>query len=269
MNAVHDLELKSPRKMVVVLGAGASRNVSYAESMDIYSPLDSDFFDLLQRVDPLPEDHAEVGRALERVRKLPYECWRSLERAFYTIHLGAVMEEKLARSDLVGIPSRTIVTEFTKALQSVLRQAHRSKSCQFHKLLFACLHEQDALVSFNYDLVAERALADLAADRGILYGHWLYGLDVDGPKQDLPVLLKLHGSSNWTISSARTIEPGMTTWEDFFRQPGYSAGKADFTEPSRYPIILPFWDEDSGARRTGFRGERENDSGVKTNRIPG
>ena len=26
---------------------------------------------------------------------------------------------------------------------------------------------------------------------------------------------------------------------------------------------------DSGARRTGFRGERENDSGVKTNRIPG
>jgi hypothetical protein len=26
---------------------------------------------------------------------------------------------------------------------------------------------------------------------------------------------------------------------------------------------------DSGARRTGFRGERENDSGVKTNGIPG
>jgi hypothetical protein len=26
---------------------------------------------------------------------------------------------------------------------------------------------------------------------------------------------------------------------------------------------------DSGARRTGFRGERENDSGVKANRIPG
>jgi hypothetical protein len=26
---------------------------------------------------------------------------------------------------------------------------------------------------------------------------------------------------------------------------------------------------DSGARRTGFRGERENDSGVKTNTIPG
>jgi hypothetical protein len=26
---------------------------------------------------------------------------------------------------------------------------------------------------------------------------------------------------------------------------------------------------DSGGRRKGFRGERENDSGVKTNRIPG
>jgi hypothetical protein len=28
-------------------------------------------------------------------------------------------------------------------------------------------------------------------------------------------------------------------------------------------------DGDSGARRTGFREERENDSGVNTNRIPG
>jgi hypothetical protein len=26
---------------------------------------------------------------------------------------------------------------------------------------------------------------------------------------------------------------------------------------------------DSGARRTGFRGERENDSGMKTNKFPG
>src|ERR1700686_1356254 len=34
-------------------------------------------------------------------------------------------------------------------------------------------------------------------------------------------------------------------------------------------LLATFGGADSGARRKGFRGERENDSGVKTNRIPG
>src|ERR1700680_3262441 len=38
---------------------------------------------------------------------------------------------------------------------------------------------------------------------------------------------------------------------------------------SRSRTAVQYQCADSGARRTGFRGERENDSGVKTNRIPG
>jgi hypothetical protein len=44
----------------VVLGAGASRSVSYAHEREQPSPLDSDFFDLLNRLEPHTEDIAAV-----------------------------------------------------------------------------------------------------------------------------------------------------------------------------------------------------------------
>ena len=44
----------------VVLGAGASRSVSYAHEREQPSPLDSDFFDLLNRLEPRTEDAGAV-----------------------------------------------------------------------------------------------------------------------------------------------------------------------------------------------------------------
>lgn len=43
-----------------VLGAGVSRAVSYPQKSDILSPLDRDFFDLLQRLDPKEKDELAV-----------------------------------------------------------------------------------------------------------------------------------------------------------------------------------------------------------------
>ncbi len=47
------------------------------------------------------------------------------------------------------------------------------------------------------------------------------------------------------------------------------AWPALFTGRNMCPSANPVVAADSGARRKGFRGERENDSGMKTNRIPG
>jgi CHASE2 domain-containing sensor protein len=44
--------IKRRRRIALVLGAGASRAVSYAHLGQVPSPLDSDFFDLLQRLNP-------------------------------------------------------------------------------------------------------------------------------------------------------------------------------------------------------------------------
>ena len=49
----------------------------------------------------------------------------------------------------------------------------------------------------------------------------------------------------------------------------HSVNIFSYAVPWRTKIIDKRSTADSGARRTGFRGERENDSGVKANRIPG
>jgi hypothetical protein len=81
--------------VAVVLGAGASRGVSYARQRDIPSPLDRDFFDLLQRFDPDEKDEECVERTLRWAQQLPDEYWRSMERSFYTLHLKAYLLRKL------------------------------------------------------------------------------------------------------------------------------------------------------------------------------
>src|SRR5437899_711099 len=83
----------------LVCGAGASRGVSYADQVDIQSPLDADFFDLLQRVEAPAGDREAVQSVLRQVQRLPYECWRSMERAFYTLHLRAYLSAKLTEED--------------------------------------------------------------------------------------------------------------------------------------------------------------------------
>jgi len=233
--------------MTVVLGAGASRDVSYAYQLDNYtpSPLDTDFFNILQRIDAKDKDRDAVNKVLKAVRALPYDCWRSLERAFYTLHLRAVMEEELSDALPTG-KDRRVVEQFTRCLQAVLREAHGSKFCQHHQELFTKLGNRDAIISFNYDLVAERALCNRAHNlkQPDSFGRWVYGLGPDAKPTglDMPVLLKLHGSSNWQIDSGE-IQIKTASWEAMFAHPGYGASSANYSDPSSYPIILPYWEK--------------------------
>jgi len=68
------------------------------------------------------------------------------------------MEGKLSRQSSVG-KEANVVKIFTRCLQAVLRDAHRKRECFNHRDLFRKLHSHDVILSFNYDLVAERALS--------------------------------------------------------------------------------------------------------------
>src|ERR1700726_1242520 len=81
-----------------VLGAGA-RAVSYARRTDVASPLDRDFFDLLQRLQAKEKDDVAVRWVLGKILTLPFEYRRSLERAFYTLHLRSYLQRKLSGTD--------------------------------------------------------------------------------------------------------------------------------------------------------------------------
>ena len=230
-------------KLALILGAGARRGVSYANIGDAPSPLDADFFDLLQRLTPRKEDRQAVRSVLSEVQKLPYGCWRSMERAFYTVHLRAYMQRKLEDDD--DHTDETVIKNFAHCVQALLRKAHAKSMCANHKRILENLYEYDTVFSFNYDLVPERAMRPVAESRDIAFSNWLYGL-AQLPKNsnsNLPLIIKLHGSSNWKATKSADkdqIDALTKSWKDFDLAPGYVGHKGTGTI---FPIFLPFWEK--------------------------
>jgi hypothetical protein len=230
-----------PARIGIVLGAGASRAVSYADEVEVRSPLDADFFDLLQRVELGSADTRAVDHVIRETQKLPNEYWYSMERAFYTLHLRAYMSAKLTNEE--NRPDERVIKDFAQCVQVLLRKAHGKHTCVHHGRLLESLHEADTIVSFNYDLVTERALKPIAEHRGVPFGRWLYSLAANTRGADLPVVLKLHGSSNWKLTRPEktdTIEVRTTAWEQLDETPGY---RGHIGEGTAFPIFLPFWDK--------------------------
>jgi hypothetical protein len=90
------MNLDSRARTALVLGTGASRAVSHANLGGIPSPLDSDFFDLLQRLEPHERDQNAVKTVLHWASEPRHVNLRnSMERLFYTLHLRSYIARKL------------------------------------------------------------------------------------------------------------------------------------------------------------------------------
>jgi hypothetical protein len=221
----------------IILGAGASRGVSYAQQMPMPSPLDGDFFDLLQRLDQKKKFGPAAAFVIEQCLERPEErLWQSMEKLFYSLYLRATMEDVM-----VDQPTDTkrslVVRNFTRALEALLREAHGTESCLFHKELVMGASSQDAIITFNYDLVVERAIGTISPKLPAL-GGWLYGFEARPQGSErVPTVLKLHGSSNWR-RRANVFEVRQKSWHEFEDTPGYRAHTS-----KEAPIILPFWDK--------------------------
>lgn len=231
----------------IVLGAGASRGVSYADAAGFFSPLDSDFFDLLKELRPpdFPEkDPSKVKQVLGWRDSLPEDCRRSFERAFYTLQTKAYLLENFTSKPETKPTDDQVVAAFATSIEALLRKAHDKRICDYHKRLFGNLGGSDTIISFNYDLVSERALKDRAQHLGVPFGPWLYSLGKNGAcGSHFPTLLKLHGSSNWRLVGNHRNEKIVVNtreWSELDLHPSYRGYKGTGT---RFPIFLPFWDK--------------------------
>lgn len=225
--------------VTLVLGAGASRGVSYARKTDVASPLDRDFFDLLQRLEPRDRDEAAVGWVLEKISTLPFDYRRSLERTFYTLHLRSYLRRKLSGTH--KSEEEAVVSHFARAVVALLRKAHGTHICENHNHLLRNLGLDDAVISFNYDLVIERALSGDAAANGVNFSPAIYRLEPnDQPTPHLPKILKLHGSVNWELDGHR-FRVRTSSWDELKDTPGYRGYSGEGT---KFPIFLPFWDKE-------------------------
>jgi hypothetical protein len=228
-------------KRVLVLGAGASRSVSYSAEARYRSPLNTDFLDLLQqRLAGAREKEIKdaITSVLNRLWGMSFDYWRSMERAFYTLHLRAYLADKLG-SKLEHDSSTKVIDDFAISIQALLRLAHQYGECEYHQRLFAPLGYGDAIITFNYDLVAERALRRRFEEQRVDFGAWLYGFKLRLGHMYGPILLKLHGSSNWKLTES-VPTPYQNSWKDFDKSPGY---RGHYAEGGVFPILLPFWDK--------------------------
>ena len=123
----------------------------------VRSPLDSDFFDLLEQLqdpDDFPEkDPSKVRQLLQWQKSLPKESQNSFERAFYTLQTKAYLLENFTSKSETKPRDVEIVEAFATSVNALLRKAHTTRtSCDYHKRLFAKLGGSDTIISFNYDL---------------------------------------------------------------------------------------------------------------------
>jgi len=225
----------------LILGAGASRAVSYARNRPILSPLDSDFFELLQRLEPKAKDEPAVSELIQWVLAADDPIWKSMERTFYTLHVRARMSEVLFPAQRLEANVSSLLDFFTRSINALLREAHGTESCDYHIELLGKMRSSDAVITFNYDLVTERALKKLAKKPS--FGDWIYGFQ-PRPEgvEDIPTLYKLHGSVNWTYqNNMRSFNARQRSWADFDKEPGYSGHRHG--GDSLFPIMLPYWDK--------------------------
>jgi len=253
--------------VTVILGAGASRDVSYATGETdsandlgpmMPSPLDSDFFDLLQRFEAQTQDGAireTMRRILDRVFEWRGEpIWQSMEKMFYNLHVSAVLEHRLIAPG-GGDLARELVNDFLLSIRALLNEAHGTRACNRHWHLLQDLYARDAVVTFNYDFVAEKALAQFhARHNGEAFGDWFYGFSdrINEAPNDVPTLYKLHGSLNWELEEDSHGEVQTTrkkwpkAWSEFAKELEYlpkESGGYHADGCQRPPILLPYWDK--------------------------
>lgn len=230
-------------KPVIVLGAGASKGARTGLSRT--PPLDTDFLEsaskIFARLRARGADHASVN------------AWRSfqshLKRAglrfkeVKTWRLEQLSTFLEARSNLKGLQLRVgRPKDYAEALRSlrvavgyVLIKAGGTVPCKLHRLLFENV-QPSAVISFNYDLIADQTLLSLArlnwrkaeyrgastANVPTANGTSYYKHIHAGRMTEFVPLLKLHGSIHWErlqrgggyrIAGTRLPESGRNTFE--------------------------------------------------------
>ena len=220
----------------LILGAGASRAVHYG-APSFPSPLDNDFFELLQRLkisykSKTLENKVKQAREFVIRKGLKLENGRliySMEELFYRLHQKALLHHQLFPQEVRSKnPDEELREKFTTAIQGLLRAAHGAKTCRNHARLFRQLRGPHSILTFNYDLVAERAFRNIF-EREKEFGVWLYGLGDNS--HNLPTIHKLHGSINWEVGDK--IRPRQERWSDFAGSPGATG----------FNILLPYWEK--------------------------
>ncbi len=154
-------------KTVLLLGAGSSRALGSNKPIGKRPPLDADFFEIA-RIGKAPALEPVVEVLEDLVGDYSSNLKQSLERAATYLYLKAIDSPP-------GSPYHKGFVAFLNLLNTVLAETTNPLKVGRRSLLYRFLlgelrkagsPEDISVITFNYDLMVERALDEIAANNG-------------------------------------------------------------------------------------------------------
>jgi len=205
---------------VLLLGAGASK--SYSESLtEVRMPIAKDFFRTFNQLSISENRWVLIGDILNYLRdfhNIPWTDFLNYDEDIELLHseveekLNYLLENKInvfGNTDNMLIYKTYIQLIFV--FTSVINEIQNGPTSSSHLNLARHLSNDDVVITFNWDTLMDRALRQTTnwnTDRGYLVEPRMVYRDewvkaVNNPFKDYPVILKLHGSTNWLTSCLR------------------------------------------------------------------
>ena len=206
---------------VILLGAGASKSYE-ASPRGVRMPVSRDFFETFEKLpiftNPwvLKEAVLEYLMRIKSVDPLAY-----LRSGIDIERLGTEIEERLLDALESGEQFDRVLalrpyTQLTCIFASVINEIQNGPISNAHKAIAEHLSPNDVVLTFNWDTLMDRALAD-ASDWSTDYGYGFRPKSIYRNEWVEPTrngcrscveLLKLHGSTNWITSHPIFSEEG-------------------------------------------------------------
>jgi hypothetical protein len=202
---------------VLILGAGASK--SYGESLTgVRMPIANDFFETFRKLDIAEDPRVLIGWLLNYLKT--FQQVDFLDFLNYSEDIEVLHSEIQDR--LVNVLERqakneydkndvTIISAYTQLIflfASVINEIQNGLVSPAHVALAKKLKGNDVIITFNWDALMDRALKETTSwnpetgyfirPKLIFRSQWLD--NTVNETENAPLLIKLHGSTNWLTS---------------------------------------------------------------------
>lgn len=207
---------------VYLLGAGASRAYDQSPTRQ-RMPLARDVFDIFSKLETSSNPWVLISAIVEyvsRSRGITYEQFPSFNEdieEFYSEVQDLFVDAIRRKDDMQTMSALRITNQLVFLFTSVINEIQNGPASTAHRGIARTLAPDDRVLTFNWDTLMDRAMAEetpwqtdfgyLAVPRLIHRGEWA----APTPQRvNAPLLLKLHGSTNW-LSSHNLVEEGEMT----------------------------------------------------------
>ena len=228
MESHNQIIVEVKRMNVFVLGAGASRGYQGSKTNQ-KMPLANDFFRTYNSLKISESEYVLVGDIINYLienKKMKLEEFADYNANIEDIHseINEKLIESLQKSPKHGLTDIQLWkanAQLVFLFNSVINEVQNGETSKIHSNFIKSINNEDSIITFNWDTLLDRALKEEYTDwttdggyfvrpKAVYRDQWVFSENKIITTKKCPLLLKLHGSTNW-LTSHITQENGKIT----------------------------------------------------------